>query len=179
MYIIYMIAFTRFLSLSIESPRLSCRCDTARVVISQHYLSYFSTSFNENIEPGDFFWPEGNLELGFTKPYVLPIQSPQIFKEHLNQTIIASHTTEIIGDLGITTAILPPSTTITNPAFKTKAGQKVEILLITFGAKTKELPIAVIGFDQIKNFKQPLANLAFTISDSTLLLKKVKEFMDM
>jgi hypothetical protein len=143
------------------------------------YLSYFKTSFNENIEPGAFFWPEGNAELNVIRPYVLPIQSPQIFKEHLNQTIPANYTREIIGDLGITTAILPPSTTIANPAFKTKAGQKVQILLITFGGKRTELPIVVIGFDQVKNLKQPFADLAFAILDSALLLNEVEEFMDM
>jgi hypothetical protein len=135
-----------------------------------HILAYFKTDFNKNIAPGDFLWP---ADKDGKAAFQLPNQSPQIFDTKMDSKILDSITQPIDG-LTVTTALIS-TTTIANPAFKTKAGQKVEILLITLNSK---IPIAVIGLEQIRKQKWPLADMARDISSNKELLRRVKSFVD-
>ncbi|OEU08041.1 hypothetical protein FRACYDRAFT_250263 [Fragilariopsis cylindrus CCMP1102] len=72
-----------------------------------------------------------------------------------NSDILASKTQTIEG-LTITTALMSIPT-IENPVFKTKAGQKVEVLPIVLNSK---VPTVVIGKEQIQKQTGPLAEMA-------------------
>ena len=72
----------------------------------------------------------------------------------------------------ITTALIS-TTTIENPVFKRKAGQKIEILLIILNSK---VPNAVIGEEQIQKQTGPMAEMARDISSNQELIRRVGSF---
>jgi hypothetical protein len=135
----------------------SCHC---------HILSYFKTDFIENTTPGDFLWP--TVEDNGNAIFDLPLQSPQMSAESLN-TII-----QPITGLTVTTAVISGAATIDNPAFKTKAGQNVDIFLINLNS---DIPIPIFGKEQIQQEKQRLADMVKEISANQELLDIVKAFV--
>ena len=150
---------------------------TLRVVVTNNnnylygpepVLAYFNTSFNRDVAPGDFFWPSSPSVWCFP----IGILSPQIFEETVEMGDIES-VTEPISGMNVTTAVLT-GTTIDNPAFKTKAGQKVEIMLISLNSF---IPTDIIGTTEIEEYTQPLADMAKSIAGSQELVDRVTSFM--
>lgn len=130
-------------------------------------LAYFNTSFNSDVAPGDLLWPSPE-----EWPFPIAVLSPQIFEETLEASDIEAVTQPITG-INVTTAVLS-GTTIDNPAFKTKAGQKVEILLISLNSN---IPTDIIGEIQIEEYTPRLAQMAFDIVESEELVDRVAAFM--
>lgn len=130
-------------------------------------LAYFNTTFNQGVEPGAFIWPtlqDQHLDL--------PLYSPQIFDSYLDLDML-NNITEPIEGINVTTALIK-TTTIDNPAFHTRAGQPVEILLVS---SNSAIPTAIAGKTQIEQWKVPLAEMARDITASQVLLSRVKAFM--
>jgi hypothetical protein len=130
-------------------------------------LAYFNTTFNQGVEPGAFIWPtlqDQHLDL--------PLYSPQIFDSYLDLDML-NDITEPIEGINVTTALIK-TTTIDNPAFHTRAGQPVEILLVSGNSA---IPTAIAGETQIEQWKVPLAEMARDIAASQVLLSRVKAFM--
>lgn len=126
------------------------------------YLAYFSTYFNQDISPGEYSWGPG---------WFVPSRSQQIFSEYLDPAGLDA-LLEPIADSNMTTALLQ-GTTIDNPAYHVRAGQRVELLLLNANAN---ITTYVIGKTNIETYSQPLADMASHIAGSEELLERVKEF---
>lgn len=127
------------------------------------YLAYFSTYFNEGIEPGEYSWGPG---------WFVPSRSQQVFSEYLDPAGL-DVLLEPITNSNMTTALLR-GTTVNNPAYNVRAGQKVEMLLLNANAN---ITTYVIGKTAIEAYTQPLADMASHIAGSAELLERVKEFV--
>jgi hypothetical protein len=83
-----------------------------------YLMSYFSTTFNQGVAPGDFYWPSEKL--------IIPMFSPQIFSDYLDLDMYVERLETVDGNLGNvlkTTRI--KTTTIDNPTYLVKKGQQV------------------------------------------------------
>jgi hypothetical protein len=127
------------------------------------YLAYFETYFNKGIAPGDYSWGPG---------WFIPSRSQQIFSEYLDPAGLDA-LLEPIADSNMTTALLQ-GTTIDNPSYNVRAGQRVEMLLLNANAN---ITTYVIGRTAIETYTQPLADMASNIAASDELLERVKEFV--
>ena len=78
-----------------------------------------------------------------------------------------------IPDSNMTTALLQ-GTTIDNPAFGVKAGQKVEVLLLNLNT---DITTYVIGKEIIKELIKPMAEMTSNVATNTVLLDRVMEFV--
>jgi hypothetical protein len=76
--------------------------------------------------------------------------------------------------LNVTTATVSVQT-LENPRYHVKAGQRVEILILSLNSN---VPTVIIGKDAIVTTKQPLVDMARGIASSQELLYRVKAFMD-
>lgn len=85
-----------------------------------------------------------------------------------------SETTKPISGLNVTTAVISAKT-LENPGYHNKAGQQVEILVLRLNII---VPTVIPGTNAIKEYKQPLVDIAHTISSSKDLINEVKEFMN-
>ena len=130
-------------------------------------LAYFNTTFNQDVEPGDFLWP-----INYTDNFNLPLQSPQIFNHILDEDTFESLTQPIDG-LNVTTTVIKGVETLENPAFHTKAGQTVDVMVLSLNSN---IPTKVIGIPLIEEYKQPLTDLANGIASSKELVDRVKNF---
>ena len=135
-------------------------------------LSYFETTFNTDVEPGDFIWAP------FTVPDArsaqeTPWRSPQIFAEFLDDELLEAQFSEI-GSTGITTSTYS-ATTVDNPAFGVKAGQSVEILLLQINS---EIPVNFLFANLLAANKDALAELSRTIAESDELVDRITAFLD-
>ena len=126
---------------------------------------YFKSKLNNGIAPGEFLWSKKEDGKVFS---ILPIQSPQIFDTKDNFDI------RPIDGLTVTTALIKTKT-ITNPAYKTKKGQHVKILLINLNSK---IPIGIFGKEQIHQQTQPLVNMTKDISSNKELLRRIEYFVN-
>jgi len=126
-------------------------------------LSYFNTTFNQNIEPGDFVWAPSEQ---------VPWRSPQIFDNYLDNAMIQQATVSVPGTSLTYTPIT--ATTISNRAFGVSAGQKVEILLLKINS---DIPTTIVGASTTEAYTGPLADLAETIAGSRELQSIVREFV--
>ncbi|KAL3925866.1 MAG: hypothetical protein SGILL_000115 [Bacillariaceae sp.] len=133
------------------------------------FLAYFDTDFNENVEPGEFLWP-----VNHTDSFNLPLQSPQLFEDKLDESSLDSMT-KTLSNLNVTYAEVKGATTLENPAFRTKAGQKVDILLLMLNSC---IPTDIIGATEIEQYTQPLADMALDIASSQELVGVVKDFFN-
>lgn len=79
---------------------------------------------------------------------------------------------EPIANSNMTTAILQ-GTTIDNPGFGIRAGQKVEILLLNLN---EDITTIVVGKANIEKYTQPLADMAKHIASNEELVKRVRTF---
>ncbi|MGK3753345.1 MAG: hypothetical protein ACI8RD_005652 [Bacillariaceae sp.] len=128
-------------------------------------LPYFNTTFNENVNPGDYLWPEQDFQL--------PMISQQIFDQYMDIDSLAAITEPIPG-LNVTTATVSAQT-LENPRYHVKAGQRVEILILSLNSN---IPTFIVGKDAIEATKQPLVDMARGIASSQELLCRVKAFMN-
>ena len=135
-----------------------------------HFSAYVRTDFNKDIAPSEYLWSTvKNRKTGL----IIPNQSPQIFRTEMSSDILASKTQTIEG-LTITTALISIPT-IENPVFKTKAGQKVEVLPTVLNSK---VPTVVIGKEQIQEQTGPLAEMASRdIFSNQELVRRVNFFL--
>lgn len=132
----------------------------SRQIIMQH----FSTSFNANIEPGDFFWD----------PVIaVPTRSYQIFEDYMNATILDALIQQIEGS-NMTTVLLS-GTTIDNQAYKVRKGQKVEMLIVNTNAN---IPTTIASSTMIEEYKVPLGDMAVDIATNTVLKDRVQAFLE-
>ena len=127
------------------------------------YLAYFSTYFNKDIAPGNYSWGPG---------WFVPSRSQQIFSDYLDPAGLDA-LLEPIAESNMTTALLQ-GTTIDNPAYNVRRGQRVEMLLLNTNA---DITTYVIGKTAIETYTQPLANMARHIAGNEELLARVKNFV--
>merc|ERR1719270_1107978 len=99
------------------------------------FLGYFETTWNKNIEPGEYYWPyDPDTPSEIIKP--IPQRSYQIFETYLDETLLEEMTQGISGSTNITTATIVDAITIDNPAYGITAGMKVSVLYIPLNAYT-------------------------------------------
>jgi hypothetical protein len=127
-------------------------------------LSYFSTSFNQNVQPGGLLWVPGRQ---------LPIRSPQVFEESLEEQNITDTRVSIQGT-NLTTSVYA-ATTVDNPAYGVKAGQQVEILLLQINSNISTF---VIGKLMTEYSTPLLVSLVETIASSEELEDRIKLFVE-
>jgi hypothetical protein len=126
-------------------------------------LVYFETDFNRKIRPGDAIWPPGQS---------VPRRSPQVFAEYMGEEELLASLEPIEGS-NLTTALWE-ATTIDNPAYGVRAGQKVEVLLININEPS--IPTVIVGSNLIQKISVPLANMAQHIAANQELLSRVQDF---
>lgn len=139
---------------------------------SNNFLSYFATTFNAGVAPGDFLWSSsmsnGLLEID----QMTPVRSPQIFQDSLDAAGLDALTERIAGT-NLTAAIVN-ATTLDNPAFGIVAGQSAQILFLRINSA---IPTAVIGTQLTQQYTEPLADLAAEIAGSQELVSLVESFL--
>jgi hypothetical protein len=130
-----------------------------------YLLSYFNTTFNQAIEPGDFLWPSDQ--------FVVPLRSPQIFADYLDIAMYEALLEPIEGYDYMKTARIQ-TTTIDNPSYSVVAGTPVDILIVQLDSG---IPTEIIGLEEIDVWKGRLADLAKGIASSSELLARVQDFV--
>lgn len=138
-------------------------------------LSYFSTYFNQGIPPGGFVWAPGVIE---TEPIQKsPWQSMQVFEEYMDDESLLDTLSPVSKEYfpfaNITTGSYD-CTTIDNPAFGIKGGQKVRIFLIRLNSN---IPSEVIAPSSIKKWQVPLAELARYVATDDELVARIQDFV--
>jgi len=135
------------------------------------FLSYWQTSFNEGIQPGDFIWAPGTTPT--LSAQNAPWRSPQIFSEYLDdESILAA--TETIPGTNLTSAVFA-ATTLENKAFGVKAGQRVEIILFQINSN---LPTFLLAKSSLEIQAQEFAALVSDIATSDELVDRISAFLD-
>lgn len=152
---------------------------TMKVILTNHnyyqdtnvkFLSYFNTTFNEDVAPGDYIWAPGTVP--GTAAQNAPWRSMQIFGEFLDDdTMVAAF--EPISSTNLTSAVYT-ATTIDNPAFGVKAGQRVEILLLQINSV---LPTFILLKSQIQELTPRFVDLVDDIASSTELVSRIQAFL--
>jgi hypothetical protein len=159
---------------------------TIKVILTNHnyvkdtnmkFLSYFNTTFNRGIDPGDLLWQPtaGILKSGAN---FHPIRSIQIFQDYMDDTIMLSKFQSVPNTTygsNLTSAIYEV-TTIDNEAYGIIGGQKVQILLLQINSL---IPTIVIVARSIDQTSIQYANLAYDIMSSTVLDDRIKSFIAM
>ena len=130
----------------------------------QALLPYFNSPINKGIAPGEYMWPADLF---------LPLMSPQIFDFKLDSASLTRITKPIPGSNVTVTRVL--ATTVDNPRFHVKAGQRVDLLILRLNSN---ISTSVIGTEAIQALKGPLAEMAQGIAASAELLNAIKEFMN-
>ncbi|CAB9509278.1 expressed unknown protein [Seminavis robusta] len=128
-------------------------------------LQYFSTTFNQEVAPGEHVWPPG---------FFGPIRSTQ-FMEHFLDEATLLKMLDPIGDnpsSNTSTAVLR-GTTIDNPAFGIRAGQVIEILLINLNA---DITTYIAGPNLIQATTVPMAEMTRDLAASQELVRRVQNF---
>jgi len=89
------------------------------------FLSYFDTSFNQNVDPGSFIWAPTTAEGDNAQP--TPWRSPQIFEDYWDSSELERGTTVVklpSGAQSNFTYFSTTATTIENQAFGVERGRK-------------------------------------------------------
>lgn len=126
-------------------------------------LSYFSTTWNQGVAPGDYIW---------APTQVTPFPSPQIFKDMVTVSDLRANIHRIPGSNH--TYYLFNATTIDNPVYHVQAGQTVEILWIQINSL---IPTGVIGPTDIELYLNMTAATARDVAANTVLLNAVQNFV--
>jgi len=152
---------------------------TLKIILTNHnffedtnnrFLQYFNTTFNQGIAPGDFIWPP---PLGAGQgAESSPIRSKQIFSNFLDDASMLEAFVPIPGT-NLTSAVYKV-TTLENSAFKVKAGQNIEILLLQINSN---IPTGIFGKNETDTQAPLLAELAMTIAESQILLERIAVFL--
>ena len=132
-------------------------------------LSYFQTTFNGVVAPGDFIWAPatGNSGLAQTTPW----RSYQIFQDYLDDSLVTSCMESVPGT-NVTYCFLN-ATTVDNQAFGVKAGQAVELLWFKVNSG---IPTIVIGRNATRTYTPQLVDLSYEIANNTYMVDLVKSF---
>lgn len=136
-----------------------------------NFLSYFSTTFNQGIEPGDFIWrPPTTTDAlqGVSTPW----RSPQVFEEFLDDAAM-EEAKQPVPNTDLTTAVYT-GTTIDNPSVGTKAGQRVEIFAVELNS---EVPMVIVGKETTLASIEPIAEMVEGIASSQVLLDRILQFL--
>ena len=126
-------------------------------------LSYFSTDFNQGVELGGYLWAPGNY---------IPYRSLRIFAEYMEASDLDA-LLEPVPDSNMTTALLE-GTTVDNPVFGVRAGQKVEILLMNLNTP---ITTYIVGKQIIEATTEPLAKMTSSVATNEVLLERVIDFV--
>jgi hypothetical protein len=121
-------------------------------------LHYYSTYFNQNVQPGEFLWTSGLMT---------PYRSPQIFAEYMDEGTLD------IPNSNMTTSLLV-GTTINNPAFGILPGLVVEMLLLNLNV---DIPTSLVGSEAIKKYTEALVNMTSHVASNEVLLQRVRDFV--
>jgi hypothetical protein len=140
--------------------------------LNTKFLSYFSTPFNQGIAPGDFIWPPKTLA-GTATLNTNPWRSMQIFTDYLDDDLFLAKFEKIDANSNITTAMYE-ATTLANPAFGVRAGQRVRLLLLQVNSA---VPTNFILPSVFAASRGPLQALAQEILQSTELLQRIQAFV--
>lgn len=125
-----------------------------------NFLAYFETTFNKNVAPGDSLWrPDAPV----------PLQSPQVFETYLDESSL--NLKNVTGTDVATTVV--STTTVDNPAYHVKGGQKVEILVLWL---VTEIPVVIVGDPSIEKWTPPLVDMVEEIAANKELVNQVKSF---
>jgi hypothetical protein len=142
-------------------------------------LAYFSTYFNQGIEPGEWIWPPSIIESDAYQRG--PYRSLQIFQEYMDDTILESPlrpvSTTISKDSywNVTSAIYN-CTTIDNKPFGVRSGQRVQILLFRINSK---IPTSLFTPSTITKWKIPMAKQTKFIATDPEIVSRIQDFMAM
>jgi len=131
----------------------------------QQILAYFSTTFNQGVKPGDFGWVSSQY---------LPWPSPQIFEEYLDEDALKAMLKPVAGT-NMTTALID-ATTLTNPVYGTREGQKVQVLVVFLN---EDITTYIVGTEAVKRATPKLAQMAYTIASSQDLVSQVRDFFNL
>ena len=118
----------------------------------------------KGISPGAHLWGPA---------YYSPYRSPQIFEEFVSFDDLDA-LVEPIEDSNMTTIRLS-GTTINNPSFHVRAGQRVEILLLNLN---EDITTLVVGKNNVEKYTQPLADMASHIASNQELVDRVRNFVE-
>lgn len=141
------------------------------------FLSYFATTFNQGVTPGDYIWPIANASAPASSASTnTPIMSVQIFAEEMTLETLESLRVPVTGT-NLTTAVVT-ATTVDNAAFGTKAGQKVEILYLETHSS---VPTQILGVNSTQTWTPVLETLSSDIAvvGSAQLIKTIQAFLAM
>ena len=161
--------------------------ETIKVIVTNHnyyedtnvkFLSYFNTTFNQDIEPGALVWaptPYGNQSfLSVGGGNLHPWRSMQIFSDYMDDAILRSQCLPI-PRVNLTTATFHV-TTIRNRAFGVTGGQSVQILLLQLNSN---IPTNIFLPSANDQYRIPLVDMANDIMTSTVLLDRIAAFIKM
>jgi len=154
---------------SLDTPLKIVLTNTNHAALNSTYeqsmlLSYFNTTFNTGVEPGQFVWAPGQKT---------PWASSQIFDNEMDFEQLES-LLQPIENSTLTTAVIDNLTTLDNPIYGVQAGQRVDVLLININ---NDIPNGVIGVPAIEYFTPELADLAANqIASNAELLERVQQF---
>lgn len=126
-------------------------------------LQYFRTSWNRNVAPGDFL---------FTNEDANPHRSTQIFADFMDADAFTAAFAPIEGTT-LTWASFH-TTTVNNPAFGVREGQRVNVLIIQLNSDISTL---IVGTDSIRENTKPLADMASEIANSQHLVTVLDNFL--
>jgi hypothetical protein len=136
------------------------------------FLSYFATPFNRGIAPGEWIWPPASLA-GTAARNTNPWRSMQIFADVLDDAQLLSQFEPLDDDgSNITTAVYE-ATTVANPAWGVRAGQRVRLLLIQVNSA---VPTNFIRPSVFQANRGPLLALAQEILESPVLRQRIEAF---
>lgn len=141
-------------------------------------LSYFATTFNQDIVPGDYIWPPSAVDNQLMAHYT-PYRSPQIFVDYMDDILFESKFVSVhnsTANSNLSYAIFHQLTTIENVAFHIRGGQKVDILLLQINSN---IPTSLFFKSNIIRYSKPLADLALDIMNSTILMNTIQSFLEM
>mmetsp|Transcript_18470 Transcript_18470/g.39991 ORF Transcript_18470/g.39991 Transcript_18470/m.39991 type:complete len:752 (+) Transcript_18470:440-2695(+) len=125
-------------------------------------LQYFATDFNQGIAPGEYVW---------IPTHHIPRRSAQLFQETLTADDLLD-LVEPIADSNMTTIKLQ-GTTLDNPAFGLRAGQRVDVLILVLN---DPITTFVVGPSVINQTMTPLAEMTRHIASNAELLRRVQAF---
>jgi hypothetical protein len=133
------------------------------------FTSYFNTTYNEGVEPGEFNWAPGINSAEYRS---IPWRSFQIFDQYLDDEMIDEASVPIAGT-NLTTAVFE-ATTIENIAFSVKSGQTVQMLLLQTNSN---IEVSLFLHSDILSNAEMLGQLALDIMTSAELVARIEDFL--
>lgn len=135
-----------------------------------YILGYFNTTWNKDIEPGEFIWPTQGTGIG---PQPNPRQSRQIFQQYLDEESLGNVLENINGTTLTTTKL--SATTIDNDAFGVTGGQKVSLLVLNLNT---EVPVYLFTKPVVEYYTPILVEMVRSIASSKELEERITDFIN-